>query len=308
MSFWKKRLPLWLHLLVYLLAALIFGSFGLSRVILHVPRRKLEFPREIFSLIPEKKDVKFLTEDGLTLSGWFIPATIPSEKTIILCHGYGTNRTEIFSRTIFLRWRGYNLLYFDFRAHGESEGKISTFGLLELKDLKAAIDYLKREKASFSKTIIVIGVSLGASVAIVLAAKDKRIQAVIAESPFPSFKKTVLRYARAVYGISFKPLFSLAFLFVRLRLGSSLEINSPFHWIEKISPRPLFLILGENDRYLYLSEGYQLYKKAKEPKELWIIPRAYHRPVLWTFESFYHRKISDFLKQVVEKSFSNSSK
>ena len=56
-----------------------------------------------------------------------------------------------------------------------------------------------------------------------------------------------------------------------------IEIISPLHWIEKISPRPLLLVHGDADKVVLVEQAYELYQKAKEPKELVIIPDAKHK-------------------------------
>ena len=85
------------------------------------------------------ENVCFKTEDKVQLRGWFIPSETYSNKTIILMHGWGMNRSDIFKNTYFLHDLGFNLFYFDFRALGESGGKTSSIGYLELKDAAAAV-------------------------------------------------------------------------------------------------------------------------------------------------------------------------
>jgi fermentation-respiration switch protein FrsA (DUF1100 family) len=55
------------------------------------------------------------------------------------------------------------------------------------------------------------------------------------------------------------------------------ETVSPIKWIDKISPRPLLLVHGDADELIPLEHAYKLYQKAKEPKELKIIPGAQHK-------------------------------
>lgn len=79
--------------------------------------------------------VDFQTTDGVRLRGWFIRADPDSDRTILLCHGWGTNKGEILKSTHRLCRRGFNLLYFDFRCCGESGGEVSSVGTLEALEL-----------------------------------------------------------------------------------------------------------------------------------------------------------------------------
>ena len=92
------------------------------------------------------ENVYFKTEDKVQIKGWFIPSEEYSAKTVILMHGWGMNRSDILKNTYFLRDLGFNLLYFDFRALGESGGKTSSIGYLELKDVAPAVRLSKETR------------------------------------------------------------------------------------------------------------------------------------------------------------------
>ncbi len=76
--------------------------------------------------------VHFTSVDGLTLTGWFVPANGPSEFTIVVQHGLGSNAGDMLSNTACLRNGGkWNLFYYNFRGHGDSQGQADfsrTFG------------------------------------------------------------------------------------------------------------------------------------------------------------------------------------
>lgn len=71
----------------------------------------------------ECQDIVFRTKDQIMLKGWYLPAKVDARKAMLLVHGYGVNRWKVFEQVPFLHQAGYNLLLFDLRAHGESEGK-----------------------------------------------------------------------------------------------------------------------------------------------------------------------------------------
>src|SRR5512146_232173 len=107
--------------------------------------------------------VLFPSSDGLQLSGWFFSAGNPGPG-VVLCHGFQTGRREGLALALSLRERGHNVLVFDFRAHGESEGRWSSCGLLETRDLEGAVRYLRSQTGLRSGRIGVLGFSMGAAV------------------------------------------------------------------------------------------------------------------------------------------------
>lgn len=127
------------------------------------------------------EDVNLTTSDGVSLRGWFIPAKSPTNKAIILLHGYPADKGNILPAMLFLQ-NHYNLFLFDFRYFGESGGYYTTIGKEETQDLLAAVDYLKKQK--HMQTIGVWGFSMGAAVALMTAAQSNDINMVVADSSF----------------------------------------------------------------------------------------------------------------------------
>src|SRR6185436_4215900 len=120
-----------------LLVATVLAGFVEVNDALHPPRiippgntlRKYKIPFQALDLI---------TEDGVRLSAWYTPPR--KGAVILLAHGYGDNRPEWIHAL--LAKKGYGILAWDARAHGESDGDISTIGYLEVLDVRAALDYV----------------------------------------------------------------------------------------------------------------------------------------------------------------------
>lgn len=138
------------------------------------------------------ESVSFLTKDDVLIRGWFLPASNPKAKTIILLHGYPADKGDILPSRIFLH-KSFNLLFFDFRYLGESGGRYSTVGKNEVLDLQAAIDYLKSRGIH---EVGVWGLSMGGSVALMGAAEMPQIKAVVAESAYARLDWMIDEYYR----------------------------------------------------------------------------------------------------------------
>ena len=123
-----------------------------------------------------------VTDDGVHIAGWYIPAGSgagPEAATIVLVHGFGTNKSGILKYGEGLH-EAFNLVAFDMRNAGRSTGDTTTGGVLEQKDLRAIIDWLERVKRP--SHIGVLGNSLGAATALAEAAGDPRVEALALDS------------------------------------------------------------------------------------------------------------------------------
>src|ERR1700683_5489559 len=114
--------------------------------------------------------------------GWFFPG-LKSAPTIVLCPAYESSRGELLTLASALQGQLYNVLVFDFSAHGSSGGR-STLGLQEVAELRAAIDAVANRGDVDVNRFGLWGVNMGAYVALPEATSDRRVRAIVAESPY----------------------------------------------------------------------------------------------------------------------------
>lgn len=251
-------------------------------------------------------EVLFPSRDGLTLHGWFIPGegvsaysledqdwATGSKGTIVICHGrFGSKDPDVRYAPLF-RQAGYNSFLFDFRGHGRSEGRYSSFGHHERKDLLGAIDFLATKGIS---SVGVIGFSLGGAVGITTAAVCPEIAALITDGAFVELRSTLARGARE-RGL---PVFLVRLLgpgilwLAGKRVGGDMQESEPIRWVDRIAPRPLLIIHAERDPYVSTDDARRLYERAGEPKELWIAPGAGHRQVDEKYPDEYRKRVLAF--------------
>ncbi len=241
--------------------------------------------------------VEFSTSDGIVLKGWFIPSMQDSLKTIIICHGWGENRSNLLQNTHFLHDFGFNLFYFDFRASGESKGNVSTVGYLETKDFQAALDFLKTRKPETTGHVGAYGTSMGASVVIYAASRNPELRCVVVENAFCSYNQVVGKWGWIKMSVPYYPLIPLTLFFVRMKLGIDPEIFSPIYNVNKISPRPIMFIHGSHDSLVPADEIKHLFYKAGNPKELWIVPGAAHGKCSETGGPEYRKRVDKFFQK-----------
>lgn len=219
--------------------------------------------------------VAFTSRDGIVLRGWFVAAPAP-RATLVFCHGHAGSKAPDLQYVPWLRERGYNVLLFDFRAHGESDGKATSLVYQEREDLLAAIAYLRGRGIP---QVGLMGFSMGAAVALATAPLSDAVRAVIADSGFAELRTIVRNGLENADMPRFlaEPLSSLILWTAGHRLGCPLPESDPLCRVGRIAPRPLLIIHGGQDRDVPVSEAYRLYQAAAEPKELWVVGTATHR-------------------------------
>jgi dipeptidyl aminopeptidase/acylaminoacyl peptidase len=226
-----------------------------------------------------------LEVDGLRLAAEvYSPSGKGTYPALCICHGVPAKRTpdptdkgypvlaERFCR------EGFVAFIFNFRGTGESEGNFDMLGWT--RDLKAAIDYLFQLKTVDKSRLSLMGFSGGAMASVYCAANDKRVSSIVAcACPARFFDisefnriEEFLAHCRQVGIIrdnNFPP--SLK------EWARGFDEVSALKWIHKISPRPLLIVHGDRDQTVPLSHARELYNKAEEPKDIFIIPGAEHR-------------------------------
>lgn len=199
-------------------------------------------------------EVYFVTQDGVRLHGWFVPG----EKDLVWlwCHGNAGNISHRLENLALLHQElGISIFIFDYRGYGRSEGKPSEKGTY--LDVYAALAYLHSRGDVDNSRIIYFGRSLGAAVAVELAARQPPT-ALILESPFPS----VPYMARRLY--PYLPVWPL----LRTRYDSLSKIGEV--------QAPLLVLHGVNDDIVPIEAGRKLFEAAREPKEFYVISGAGH--------------------------------
>jgi fermentation-respiration switch protein FrsA (DUF1100 family) len=283
---------------VLILCSILFVIIaGAALIVLHAVNRLTCPKRRLVGGTPSDyglpyEPVTFTSQDKTILRGWFIQSPAP-RATIIFCHGHGGSKAPDLKYVPWLREQGYNVLLFDFRAHGESDGDLTSLVYYERQDVLAAIAYLQQRGIH---QVGLLGFSMGAAVAIATAPLSQAVRAVIADSAFAELRTIVnkgLRNRHIPQCISL-PLTTLILWIAGHRLGCQLSDSDPLRWVGRISPRPLLIIHGGQDRDVPVSEAHRLYEAAGEPKELWIVEQAAHRNVDEIFPKEYLRRVLTF--------------
>ncbi len=289
-------------LFISILAVIVLSGYK-SWALLH-PEKK---PLDTFSsnIVPEFRNISFKSTDpSIILKGWLFQAK-NSDKAVILVHSYGNNRLQFGLKTVdmikdFLG-KGYSVFAFDLRNSGDSGGKDSSLGLHEKEDVLAAISYMKSQGSSH---ITLMGFSTGASASI-LAAADKPVDAVIADSPYADLKTYLSQNLNR-----WTHLPSLVFNYtvaVSIELTGDLKMKeaSPVNALTAQKPPYLLLIHGRGDPLIPVENSIELNQKysAMNSKgaEFWTTEDDGDAASYLTDPKEYMSRVFSFLDKVYPK-------
>ena len=266
---------------VVFVAALSLAGFAEVNNALHPPRlippgntlRKYRVPYQRVDLV---------TDDGIRLAAWYTPPK--NGAVILLAHGYGDNRPEWVYEMLVKR--DYGVLAWDARAHGESEGEISTMGYLEVLDVKAALEYALRQPDV--QHVGAWGGSMGAATLIRATARFPQIEALFVDSSFDSLDDEF------DFLVPYPLINPLAKVIAQVETGISLDEVSPLNEIGKITPRPVYIVHSMADIVAPPEAGEKLFEAANEPKFLWLEQDAPHLAIYLDNPRRYQRRLADF--------------
>jgi pimeloyl-ACP methyl ester carboxylesterase len=241
------------------------------------------------------------TGQPLRLAAWWIPNPRAEGRCVVLVHGYADAKVGAIAWAPLWHSLGFNVLAFDLRAHGESEGTFSTAGYYERHDLNAVINLIRAERAHDTREVILFGVSMGAAVVTAAAATRDDLAAVVLESPFADFRRTAMIHIDLL-GMP-GPLFQRAALRVAEWLsGADFDAVRPVDLIPRLRC-PVMVVVPELDVLVAPNEVAALRSAvgAREslggsaPDIFWLVPGAEHALPLEAVPAEYREQLSEFL-------------
>lgn len=210
----------------------------------------------------------YLDSDGHRLHGWLLPAAGETRGTVLFAHGNAENISTHIGSVYWLPEHGYRVFLFDYRGYGRSEGKPSIEGVVN--DVQSAIAYLQTTEEAAGSGMVVYGQSLGGSVAVsaVAGLDDRRsLEGVIVDSAFAGYRD-IAREKMQQWWLTWPLSWPLSLLFP----GQP----DPVDDIARLSPLPVLVMHGTDDRIIPPAHGRRLYEAAREPRALWLLPGTGH--------------------------------
>jgi len=276
-----------MRLLVITLMAFVAGCstsfFQPSTALFHTPGQ--------FGL--EYEPVEIRAADGTELFAWFLPARGKPRATVLYLHGNAENISTQFANVAWMPARGFNVLALDYRGYGGSQGSPSFAGVQ--LDIDAAMRALLARPDVDPDRIIVFGQSLGAALAVHYVAHSpyrSSVRAVVLDSPFSDYRGIVREKLAG---------FFLTWPFQWIARITVENDYSPSASVEAIAPIPVLFIHGDDDLVVPPHHSQRLYERAREPKELWVLPDIGH------IQAVRNREVRERLAHFLERHSAESA-
>lgn len=300
-KFFKMKKWIKIGLMAVLAIAVIFvgisGYLGYSMT--RTTRVPLSENPEAFGIAFE--NISFPSLDrNLILRGWLLPVK-DSHSVIIIVHGNGYNRDDPSIGTLNIAAElvknGDNVLLFDLRGYGESDGNSVGGGYLEKRDLEGAVTYSRMR--GFTR-IGVLGFSLGAVTALLAGAEDPEIDAIVSDSSFADLNDMMApEFAKRTHAPSV--FLNPILLMIKVMFGVDFAAIRPVEAVPEIGKKPILFIHGGADEVIPVSHACKLYAASQNSlNSLWIVPEAHHTQSYKMRPQEYINRITGFFNTALE--------
>ncbi|CAM3276846.1 alpha/beta hydrolase [Filibacter tadaridae] len=242
------------------------------------------------------------SRDGLKLSGYYLPASKPTDKLVILTHGYLGNAKQmgLFGQ-YYHKELGYNIFMPDARGHGKSEGDYYGFGWPDRLDL---IDWteLLVKKLGDDTEVAYHGLSMGAATVLMASGEEElpgQVKAIIADSPYESVYQLFAYQMSRMFHLPAFPLLDSTSVLTKIRAGYSFREASALKAVEKANV-PILYIHGESDTFVPTEMAENLYQHTSSDAELLLVPKANHGESFALAKEEYKMKMDHFLNRYID--------
>ncbi len=311
---------IWLGLGV-LVALAAFFAVGFHIYVVRMYMGKIVrifFERPLFIIphgqpVDDAEDLTFASSDGRKLRGCYLKAKRPRKGVILFGLEFGSKRWACVPYCEFLREQGFDIFSFEPRSHGDSEVEpeyepaqwVSNF---EIRDFKAAIEYLKNRPDADPNGIGLFGLSKGGSAGLMAAADDDYVRCFAVDGIFatcetmvPYMRKWIMIYSQRYDIIRIVPTWYyryVAYVSVKkLGRGNGCKYPPLEPCMKRLAPRPLLMIHGGSDSYIKPEMAQNLFDRAQEPKEFWLVDKAKHNQAFQVAGDEYQKRLLAFFEK-----------
>jgi uncharacterized protein len=286
-----RRVVSWITGLCSLLFGL--GYVGVSAYTADRLTRPTNRPLQIdpHRLSPDAREWSARTADGLTLRGWYLP-TEKRRHLLVLVHGMWSCWLEMAGLGRDLHRRGFDVLLFDLRGHGQSDPSRLYLGRRERADIRAVMNWAQSEGFP-SDRIGWLGYSMGGSTLLMEAARNPMIQVAVIDSPYGDLPKLLDSQLSRHSGLPrwFNPGILLA---ARWIYGVRTDDLIPNRFARAWGERPLLLIHGESDTTVPVGQARELGRNLGASCRTLTLPGVEHVQAYQTDPTGYVRTVGAF--------------
>lgn len=246
------------------------------------------------------EDVYITSRDGLKLHAFYLAADEPTDKILLLHHGFTSKAKDNMTHAKYFHELGYEVMMFDLRAHGESEGKYVGFGVLDRYDteewLKWCIDKFGKDKK-----YVLHGTSMGATtvlMALGLPYVQEHVSAVIADCAFTSPKDIFSHVMKKDYHVPSFPFMEIGGIYSQFLAGYKFGDYSTLEAL-KDNKVPVLFIHGGKDKFVPTWMSNENYEATTCKKRLLVVEEGGHGSSVFEETELYEKTEKEFLDEVL---------
>ena len=237
------------------------------------------------------------SRDGIELRGYYLEADKPTNKLVILTHGYlGHAKQMGLYGQYYHDTLGYNIFMPDARGHGESGGDYYGFGWPDRLDLIDWTEKLLEQNGTDTK-VVYHGLSMGAATVLMASGEmelPNSVQAIVADSPYTDVYNLFAYQMKRMYHLPALPVLDTTSLVTKIRAGYWLREASALKKVGH-SDVPMLLIHGTGDTFVPTRMAKELRDKAGGKAELMLIDGANHGEGYVMEKNLYQQRLQKFL-------------
>jgi alpha/beta superfamily hydrolase len=200
------------------------------------------------------------TNDNIKIHIYEVDVESPKGIVIMLSGITQPSVTHFFGQAALVKQAGFASILVDARGHGQSSGNQITFGIRDIKDVKAVTDYIKQQPKYKDLPVIVMGVSMGGATAINAAATNEDIDGLIAISAFASWTDVcvdtmTVNNCPRIFGELMRPSIWLNGM---INFGIEYSAIQPQNTIQHIGNKPVLLMHSTGDTQVPIQNYYKI--------------------------------------------------
>jgi uncharacterized protein len=274
-------------------------QYGTSKSSLHKGKKSLNHHKKLVYFWKQKS-----ATDHLNLVANYVPATKKTNKSIVIAHGFMSDKDQMAAYVYMFHQMGYNVLTPDARGQGQSEGTYIGYGWPDRLDYIKWIKRLIKHTGSNAQ-IAMFGVSMGGSATMMVSGEHDvphQVKAYIEDSGYTSAIDEIDYQAGKLYHMGTFPKWPLIpalNAMNKVKSGFDLNAASALRQVRK-NHHPMLFIHGQADRFVPTRMVYPLYHASQGPKQLLVVKGAPHAGSYLTNPSLYMRTINKFLHQYLK--------
>lgn len=242
------------------------------------------------------KEVLWMENQGVRQDAWYVKADTPTNKTVVIVHGFSQSKEKMKAYGWLFHELGYNVLMPDNVAAGDSQGRIIGYGWNDRLNL---IKWTKLLTERNSKSQITwFGLSMGAATVMMASGEEipSQVHQMIEDAGYTSVWDELSYQAKEMYNLPAFPILYGVSSLSKLRAGFSYGQANSVEQLKK-NKVPMLFIHGDKDDFVPTSMVYENYQATKGPKELYIVKGASHAKTLAKDKIAYREKIQAFLEK-----------